>query len=50
MAFLQVEDLVGTIEVIVFPKTYEQYGSKLMEDEKVLLRGAFPQRRIKTQS
>ena len=33
------EDLVGTIEVIVFPKTYEQYGSKLMEDEKVLLRG-----------
>ena len=37
MAFLQVEDLVGTIEV--FPKTYEQYGSKLMEDEKVLLRG-----------
>ena len=39
MAFLQVEDLVGTIEVIVFPKTYEQYGSKLMEDEKVLLRG-----------
>ena len=39
MAFLQVEDLVGTIEVIVFPKTYEQYGGKLMEDEKVLLRG-----------
>ena len=33
------KDLVGTIEVIVFPKTYEQYGSKLMEDEKVLLRG-----------
>ena len=42
MAFLQVEDLVGTIEVIVFPKTYEQYGSKLMEDEKVLLRGRVP--------
>ena len=29
MAFLQVEDLVGTVEVIVFPKVYEQYGSKL---------------------
>lgn len=43
MAFLQVEDLVGTIEVIVFPKTYEQYGSKLMEGEKGSPAGArFP--------
>ena len=39
MAFLQVEDLVGTVEVIVFPKTYEQYGAKIMEDNKVFIRG-----------
>ena len=39
MAFLQVEDLVGTVEVIVFPKVYEQYGSKLTEEGKVFLKG-----------
>jgi len=39
MAFLTVEDLLGTIEVIVFPKTYQQYGSLLMEDQKVFLKG-----------
>ncbi len=39
MAFLQVEDLVGNIEVIVFPKTYSKYGNLLAEDNKVLLKG-----------
>ena len=39
MAFLNVEDLVGNIEVIVFPKTYSKYGSLLAEDNKVLLTG-----------
>ena len=39
MAFLQVEDLVGTVEVIVFPKVYEQYGSRLTEEGKVFLKG-----------
>ena len=39
MAFLQVEDLFGTIEVIVFPKTYQKYGSIINEDKKVLLKG-----------
>lgn len=39
MAFLQVEDLVGTVEVIVFPKTYEQYGTKIIEDNKVFIKG-----------
>ena len=39
MAFLQVEDLVGNIEVIVFPKTYSKYGNLLAEDSKVLLKG-----------
>ena len=39
MAFLQVEDLVGSIEVIVFPKSYEKYSSLLVEDSKVFIRG-----------
>ena len=32
MAFLTIEDLVGTVEVIVFPKTYEQSASFPTED------------------
>lgn len=39
MAFLQVEDLVGSVEVIVFPKDYERYGSSIVEDGKVFVRG-----------
>ena len=39
MAFLSVEDLVGSTEVIVFPKTYSKYGSLLDEDSKLLLSG-----------
>lgn len=39
MAFLQVEDLVGTIEVIVFPKDFEKYSHLLAEDAKVFIRG-----------
>ncbi len=39
MAFLTVEDLVGSIEVIVFPKAYSKYSSILAEDRKVFLRG-----------
>jgi DNA polymerase-3 subunit alpha len=39
MAFLQLEDLVGSIEVIVFPRDYEKYSSYLAEDGKVFIRG-----------
>ncbi len=39
MAFLQVEDLVCSVEVIVFPRDYEKYGSAIMEDSKVFIRG-----------
>lgn len=39
MAFLQIEDLVGTVEVIVFPKDYEKNSAKLFEDNKVFIRG-----------
>ena len=39
MAFLQIEDLVGTVEVIVFPGQYERYGSRITEDSKVFIKG-----------
>ncbi len=39
MAFLQVEDLLGTVEVIVFPRDYEKNSTKLLEDNKVFIRG-----------
>ena len=39
MAFLQVEDLVGSVEVIVFPGQYERFGSSITEDSKVFIRG-----------
>lgn len=39
MAFLQIEDLVGSIEVIVFPRDYERNSEKLVEDNKVFVKG-----------
>lgn len=39
MAFLQVEDLIGSVEVIVFPRDYEKNADKLIEDNKVFVRG-----------
>ncbi len=39
MAFLTLEDLVGTVEVVVFPKDYETYGSYLKEENKIFVRG-----------
>lgn len=39
MAFLTVEDLLGTVEVIVFPKDYEKYRDQLTEENKVFIRG-----------
>lgn len=39
MAFVTVEDLVGSIEVIVFPNNYEKNANKLTEDSKVFMRG-----------
>ncbi len=39
MAFITMEDLVGTVEVIVFPKDYEKYRRDLEEDRKVFIRG-----------
>ena len=39
MAFVTLEDLVGTIEVVVFPKHYEKYQALLEEDARVLIQG-----------
>ena len=39
MAFLTIEDLVGTVEVIVFPRDYEKNSTKLIEDAKVFIKG-----------
>ena len=39
MAFLTLEDLVGSVEVVVFPRVYEQESSKLTEESKVFIRG-----------
>jgi DNA polymerase-3 subunit alpha len=39
MAFMTLEDLVGSVEVIVFPQAYEKFSSKLTEDNKVFIEG-----------
>ena len=39
MAFLTLEDLTGSVEVIVFPRVYEQQGLALKRDAVLLLRG-----------
>ena len=39
MAFITLEDLVGTLEVIIFPKDYEKNSRLLNVDDKVFIRG-----------
>lgn len=39
MAFLTLEDLVGNVEVVVFPKDYEKYSALLTEDAKIFVKG-----------
>ena len=39
MAFLNLEDLVGNVEIVVFPKVYERYSSLLTEDAKIFVKG-----------
>ena len=39
MAFLTVEDLVGTVEVVVFPRDYEKSQQFLNEDARVFIQG-----------
>ena len=39
MAFVQMEDMRGNVEVIVFPRDYERYQNILQKDEKVFVQG-----------
>ncbi|MBR5047074.1 MAG: DNA polymerase III subunit alpha, partial [Eubacterium sp.] len=39
MAFVTLEDLYGTMEIIVFPKDYQRYREKLLIDRGIYVRG-----------
>ena len=39
MAFLTLEDLVGTVEVVVFPRDYEKNSHLIEQDAKVFIQG-----------
>lgn len=39
MAFVTLEDMVGTVEVVVFPRDYDKCRSLLFADSKVLIKG-----------
>ncbi|MDO4555549.1 MAG: DNA polymerase III subunit alpha [Lachnospiraceae bacterium] len=39
MAFISLEDLFGTVEVIIFPRDYTRYRDLLEEDRKLFVRG-----------
>ncbi len=39
MAFITLEDLTGSVEVIIFPKDYERFQRMINEDEKVFVTG-----------
>ncbi len=39
MAFIMLEDMFGTIEVIIFPRDFEKYKHMLEQDNKVFIRG-----------
>ena len=39
MAFVTLEDLVGTMEIVVFPGDYEKYHDLLQEDAKIFIQG-----------
>ena len=40
MAFVDLEDLYGNVEVVVFPNIYEKYGSLLEEDRILAITGS----------
>ncbi len=39
MAFVTIEDMTGSVEVLVFPKDYEKYRSVLEDDNKIFVKG-----------
>jgi DNA polymerase-3 subunit alpha len=44
MAIIQIEDLSGTGEAVVFPKVYERVSSLLVKDQRLMLWGKLEQR------
>lgn len=40
MAYFNLEDLVGNVEVVVFPKTFQDYRADIQEDSRVFVRGS----------
>ncbi|MQA78194.1 MAG: DNA polymerase III subunit alpha [Streptosporangiales bacterium] len=43
-AVAQLEDLEGTLEVLFFPQTYQQYGTLLSEDAVIVVKGRLDKR------
>ncbi len=39
MAFITVEDLVGTVDVLIFPSSYQKYKDIIQEEQKVFVTG-----------
>ena len=39
MAFLTMEDLMGTVEIVVFPRDYEKWQAMINEDARVFIQG-----------
>lgn len=44
MMFLKVADLSGSMEVVVFPKTYEEFKKVLVAENCVVIKGVFSKR------
>ena len=39
MAFIKIEDMTGSAEVIVFPKAYDKFGKYLFEERVIIVEG-----------
>ncbi len=48
MAFVQLEDMYGVTEVLVFPKVYDRVGAQLVEDTAVVMTGRLSVREDET--
>ncbi len=46
MAFLTLEDLVGTMEIVVFPSDYEKNAAMMQTDARVFIKGHVSTRRM----
>jgi DNA polymerase III subunit alpha len=44
MAILQIEDLTGKAEAVVFPKSYERIGAKIVVDQRMMIWGKVDRR------